>query len=148
WSALPPPGVRPTPRRGSVSPLLVLSRTQEALMQAAAWVALLRRIPPEQHDVLVIVTTAGAEISIQTLFRTDAEFLVIRGRMAGTTDNGRTLIIPYDQINYLAFAKPVAETVLRSLFDGPEPEVPFLEMQPASYLMPGLAPPSFLEPSI
>src|SRR5262245_38754928 len=87
-------------------------------MQEASWMELLRRFPPAKHDTLVIMTTAGCEVSIQNILRFEPEFLVVRGRMAGTTDNGRILFIPYAQINYVAFVKPMAEAAIHAMFDG------------------------------
>ncbi len=85
-------------------------------MQASAWIGLLRRIPPEQHDSLVLMTSMGMEISLQVVIRTDEDFLVIRGRLAGTTDTGRVFFVPYDQINYLGYHKEVSEAKIRALF--------------------------------
>jgi hypothetical protein len=85
-------------------------------MQNSAWIDLFRRIPHEQHNTLAIVTTVGIEIAIQTLVRIEEHYVVIRGRLAGTTDTGRAFFIPYSQINYLGFVQEVKEPQLRALF--------------------------------
>lgn len=88
-------------------------------MHAAAWIRLLRRIPPGQAENLTVVTSAGAELSLQSIVRLDEDFLVVRARLAGTSDAGRAFFIPYDQIDLLGFQKPVREEDVRVLFDGP-----------------------------
>jgi hypothetical protein len=85
-------------------------------MQPRAWLGLLRRLPPEQHDNLSIVTSVGTEISIQNILRMEDDYLVLRGRMAGTTDTGRIFFVPYDQINYLGSLKELPEVDVLSWF--------------------------------
>jgi hypothetical protein len=87
-------------------------------MQSRAWIKLLQRIPPDRHDGLVLMTTTGVEISIQMIFRQEEDFLVLRGRMSGTTDDGRVFFIPYDQITYLGIVKPMRETEVQALLSG------------------------------
>ncbi len=93
-------------------------------MQSSAWIVLLRRIPPEQHDTLAIVTTIGIEINVQGILRTEEEHVVIRGRLAGTTDTGRVFFVPYNQINYLGFQKEVKEAQIRALYGESPPAEP------------------------
>jgi hypothetical protein len=87
-------------------------------MQSRAWIKLLQRIPPDRHDGLVLMTVTGTEISIQTIFRQEEDFLVLRGRMSGTTDDGRIFFIPYDQITYLGIVKAMRETEVHALLGG------------------------------
>ncbi|HEV3449429.1 MAG TPA: hypothetical protein VG099_32635 [Gemmataceae bacterium] len=87
-------------------------------MQSRAWIKLLQRIPPDRHDGLVLMTVTGNEISIQTIFRQEEDFLVLRGRMSGTTDDGRIFFIPYDQITYLGIVKAMRETEVHALLGG------------------------------
>jgi hypothetical protein len=89
-------------------------------MQAACWMRLLRRIPESQHDKLMIVTSVGIEVSIQTVMRAEDDYFVIRGRLAGSTDTGRIFFVPYDQINYLCINKDVPEAQIRGMYgEGP-----------------------------
>lgn len=104
-------------------------------MESSAWIILLRRIPPEQHNTLAIVTTVGIEINIQDLVRMEDDHVVIRGRLAGTTDSGRLFFVPYNQINYLGFTKEVKEAQVRALYgEGPpqaaEPKPEALNTEP------------------
>jgi hypothetical protein len=87
-------------------------------MQNTAWVALLRLVPPALYDSLVVITTCGQELVVQNLFRMEEEYLVIRGRMAGTSDTGRILFIPYNQINYVGFQKVLKEAEVAAIYEG------------------------------
>jgi hypothetical protein len=64
------------------------------------WIEMLRVIPEDEHHTLVLVLQNGSEISVDTLFRFDPFFLVLRGRQGGTTDEGRAFFVPYDQMLY------------------------------------------------
>src|SRR5262249_53533130 len=74
------------PYRGS-KPLNSLSNSGSD-MQSRTWISLLNRIPQELQDFLVLVTSIGTEISIQSILRIEEEYIVLRGRLAGTTDTG------------------------------------------------------------
>jgi hypothetical protein len=93
-------------------------------MQSSAWIALLRRIPPDQQHTLAIMTTVGIEINLQAILRVEGDYVVIRGRLAGTTDTGRVFFVPFSQINYLGFNREVGEAQITALYgEGPAVEV-------------------------
>src|SRR4051812_19076669 len=87
-------------------------------MQPPSWVSLFRQIPTNLHDCVVLLTTTGAEIMVQTLLRLDTDFAIIRGRMSGTQDGGRIMILPYDQIHTLAFGRRLLEADVHAIFGG------------------------------
>jgi hypothetical protein len=91
-------------------------------MQGPAWISLLRRIPSSQHDCLILMTTGNAQIVVQRLIRLEPDFLVGIGRMAGSTDQGKMLIIPYDQLTYLSFNKKLADEEIEAVI-GPAGDV-------------------------
>ena len=64
-------------------------------MQAELWKALLRRVPPEQIDNLMLMTAQGTEINVQALLRMEEHWMVLRGRLAGSNDGGRVFCLPY-----------------------------------------------------
>jgi hypothetical protein len=86
-------------------------------MHSSVWVALLRHIPPDQQDRLMLVTAGGTEIAIGGLLRIDRDFVAIKGRLSGSQDAGRVFFIPYDQIDYFGFQKPIKESEFHELFD-------------------------------
>jgi hypothetical protein len=93
-------------------------------MQSRTWIGLLNRIPPELHESLVFVTSIGTEISAQSVLRMDDEYIVIRGRLAGTTDVGRIFFIPFADINHVLVQKEMKETEVQAIFEQSVPNVP------------------------
>lgn len=88
-------------------------------MQSDIWLTLFQKIPPAYRDHLAIITTVGMEVSIQAILRTEPQYLVIRGRQAGTTDTGRIFFIPFDQINLLCVQKPMKGAEVRAMYGEP-----------------------------
>src|SRR5262245_51250657 len=85
-------------------------------MQSAVWVGLLQQVPWEQRQRLMVVTNVGAEIAIQDIVQMANEYLVLRGRLAGTNDAGRLFLIPFDQITYISSQDAIREEVIRATF--------------------------------
>ena len=90
-------------------------------MQSQAWIDLLKRIPLEHHNSLMLMTTIGMELTLQAILHVDADYVVVRARPAGTTDTGRAFFVPYDQINYLGYQREVKEAEIRTLYGQPTP---------------------------
>ena len=86
-------------------------------MQSEAWAELLRLIPPALRENLSLTTSTGAEIALQNIVRADRDYLVIRGRVTGTTDGHGLFIIPFDRLSHLSFPKSVNEAEVRALFE-------------------------------
>jgi hypothetical protein len=99
-------------------------------MQGGAWVGLLRRIPAAQHDSLVLMTSTGAEIVMQRMIRLDRDYLVCLGRLAGSTDQGKLLVIPYDAIIYLCFSKKMTDAEIHDVVGKPGVAVQIVETAP------------------
>ena len=85
-------------------------------MHNTAWVKLLRHIPASEQAKLMMVTTSGIEIAIQSFLRIDPECLALRGRLAGSTDGGRVFFVPYAHIDYIGFQQPLKESEFQELF--------------------------------
>jgi len=98
-------------------------------MQGSAWLAVLGRIPALKHDCLVIVTTTGAEIVLREIVRVENDFMILRGRMAGSTDDGRVIILPFDQVTYFAFNKLLPEPEIQAMFGKSAPTVQWTNVQ-------------------
>ena len=102
-------------------------------MQNSSWVALLRHIPAEQHNQYIVVTSAGTEISIQSLLRVEDELVVIKGRLAGSQDAGRVFFLPYQNIDCFGTANPVKDSDFHDTFGSlilPGPVCPLAEPDP------------------
>ena len=85
-------------------------------MNGSAWVGMIKRIPEAQHDILVAVTSTGAEIMVQKIMVLEEEFMIFRGRPAGSADAARIVLLPFDQLNLLAFGKPLQEAEIQKMF--------------------------------
>ena len=85
-------------------------------MQGPSWIALFRRIPAKLHDSLALTLVTGAEIVMQSILRVESEFVILRGRMAGSTDPGRVVVLPYGQIVSVAFTKRMLEPEVQEIF--------------------------------
>ena len=93
-------------------------------MQSRTWISLLRRIPNELQDFLVFVTSIGTEISVQSILRMEDEYIVVRGRLAGTTDVGRVFFIPLADVNHVFLQKEMKETEIQALYEQPVSNAP------------------------
>src|SRR3954467_2670779 len=97
------------------------------LMRSSVWAALLRVIPPEQHNILMVVTGSGTEITVQTILRIDDEFLAFKGRLAGSQDAGRLYFIPLKNLDYFGFNRTVKDEEYAEMFGNlqlPPPDAP------------------------
>jgi len=89
-------------------------------MQNNHWTDLLRLIPEDQQNKLVVTTLTGVDLNIEIILRLDETFLVFRGRISGITDEGRVFFVPYRQIDYLQLNRHVKEEEIHAMFgDGP-----------------------------
>jgi hypothetical protein len=106
----------------------------------------LRHIPEELYQRLVIVTVGGTEIAVGSLLRVDRELVVLKGRLAGSEESGRVLFVPYSQIDYIGFQRPLKESEFHEIFGDlafPAEGEPALPVAPS----PELPEPAALEPA-
>jgi hypothetical protein len=85
-------------------------------MLSSSWISLLRLIPEDYQDAVVLSTSGGIEVNIQAIVRLEKDFMVFRGRLAASTDAGRVFFVPYDQVNFLTFSKPMREPEIQAMF--------------------------------
>lgn len=110
-------------------------------MQAAVWKSLLQRVPEPLHASLMVMTAAGTEINIQTIVHMDEDVLVLRGRLAGSTDMGRIFFIPYEGLDHVGFYKEVADASLRDILGLAPPAPPAVASAPVEAAAPAAPPP-------
>jgi hypothetical protein len=61
----------------------------------------LEKIPAEDMTKTVLSLRGIAAITIDTILRKEDDYLVLRGREAGTNDDGRVFFIPYEDILFI-----------------------------------------------
>lgn len=81
-----------------------------------AWIEMFGRIPADLQDALALGLTTGAEIVVQKIVRVDTDFMIVRGRVSGTLDVGRTLFIPYSELVYVALARVLTDVEVETIF--------------------------------
>jgi len=62
---------------------------------------ILDKIDPNNLGKTVLVLRHGAAVTIDSIARREEDYLVLRGRENGTTDEGRALFVPYDEVLYV-----------------------------------------------
>ncbi|HVS39801.1 MAG TPA: hypothetical protein VMS17_29860 [Gemmataceae bacterium] len=87
-------------------------------MPIAAWARLLRLIPAKDQDGLMVVTSNHTEFAVQAILRLDHDFLIIKGRLAGSQEAGRVFFIPYKEIDHIGFYRAVKEPEFNEMFAG------------------------------
>ena len=78
-------------------------------MTTSAWLQLLPNLPQSWKESLVVKTISGTELSVQSIVRIDELFVVIRGRVAGTTEQGQVYFVPIDRIETICIQRPPKE---------------------------------------
>jgi hypothetical protein len=101
-------------------------------VQNAAWLELLRLLPEAQHQNLLIMTADASEVFVSDIVRMEPEYLVLRGRVGGTSDTGLVFFVPYDRIAFVRLQKPVPEELVYGLYGMQPPERKAVEADPGA----------------
>jgi hypothetical protein len=86
------------------------------------WVEMFELIPQEQHNQLVITLQNGTDLVVETIFKYEHNFLVMRGRQGGSIDESRAFFLPYSQMLYIRLERTVKLKELYALFNEEVPE--------------------------
>lgn len=86
------------------------------MQENQAWIALFRRIPAALHDALALGLATGAEIVLQKIVKLEPDFMIIRGRLAGTQDSGRIVMVPYNKLTFVAIPKFLPDAEVEAIF--------------------------------
>jgi hypothetical protein len=60
--------------------------------------------------------TTRTEIVVQKIVKLDPDFMLIRGRLAGTQDAGRVMLIPYAQLAFVAVIRDLKDADIEAIF--------------------------------
>lgn len=80
---------------------------------------LVGRLPPSDVTKLVFVLSGDRAILADFVFRSEPEYIVIRGRETGTNDDCRAFFVPYSEIVYLRLERVVKVSDLKRLYGMP-----------------------------
>lgn len=75
-----------------------------------------RRIDPGDVTLTVLTLQNGATITLDSLVRSENDYMVVRGREGGTTDDGRAFFVPYAEISYIKLDKVVRTNQIRRMY--------------------------------
>jgi hypothetical protein len=117
-------------------------------MQGAAWINLLRRIPANLHDALSLGLVTGSEVVVQQLIRMENDFVVVRGRMAGSTAEGRIMLVPYSHMALVALNRNMSEPDMQALLGGAETSEATSDLPAASTEVPAAPPAAEATPAV
>ena len=81
---------------------------------------IVKRLEPADVSKVILVLRAGFGISIDLFYRFESDYVIVRGREAGTNDDGRGFFIPYDEVVYLKIERIIHANELRKMYGDPE----------------------------
>ncbi len=85
-------------------------------MDSREWIKLINLVPQQQRELLTLMTLAGTEIALQAVVRIEEHYTVVRGRISGTNDQDHIYFIPFDQISYAGFTRPVPVRIIAGMY--------------------------------
>jgi hypothetical protein len=100
-------------------------------MQGSTWINFFRRIPVNLHDSLALTVTTGAEIVLQGIIKLDDDFAIMRGRLSGTTEGARVVVIPYSMMVSIAFNRRMTDAEVQQVFGEAGPMAAPIPLAPA-----------------
>lgn len=77
---------------------------------------ILDKMPPNDLPKTVLVLRFGTAITLDTVLRQEKEYLVARGREAGTNDEGRAFFVPYDDVLCVKLDRVVKVSEVKQMF--------------------------------
>ena len=80
---------------------------------------LIKRVPADDHPKLVFVLTVGVSVNLDMVARVEKNYIVIRGREAGSNDEGRGFFIPFETIALIKLEKLVRINEFRAMYNEP-----------------------------
>jgi hypothetical protein len=95
-----------------------------------AWIAVFRRIPGNLHDGLTIGLRSGVEIAIQAILKLEPDFIIMRGRLTGTQEGGKILMMPYAEMTVLSITRAMKDEEVEAIFGKGDPPA-LIDLPPA-----------------
>jgi hypothetical protein len=77
---------------------------------------ILDKLPADDLSKTVLNLRFGSAVTIDAVARREADYLVIRGRENGTTDEGRAFFVPYEDILYIKIDRVLKVDELKRMY--------------------------------
>jgi len=79
-------------------------------------VDMFKRLPETMHQYVNLVMRNQAALAVDVVARFEPTYLVMRGREAGSTDEGRAFFVPYDEVAYVRIEQVLKLGVLKGFY--------------------------------
>lgn len=77
----------------------------------------LERVLPGDMTKVVIVLKGGQGLNVETVFRHEESYFIMRGRESGSNDENRGFFVPYDEITYIKLERNVMLHELEKMYN-------------------------------
>ena len=77
---------------------------------------ILDKLPPHDVPKTVLILRFATSITLDAVLRTEDEYLVVRGREAGTNDDARAFFVPYDEVLCIKLDRVVKLSEVKRMF--------------------------------
>jgi hypothetical protein len=77
---------------------------------------LFQKIPRDYHPQINLILRGQGMITVDVLIRFESNYVVLRGREQGSTDEGRAFFVPYEEIAYLRLERVVKLSELKAMY--------------------------------
>jgi len=85
-------------------------------MQRDTVYELITKIPKVDVTKTVLMLRFNASITLDLVVRYEEDYLVVRGREAGTNDDGRAFFVPYEEILFVKLDRTVKLSDLQKMY--------------------------------
>jgi len=81
------------------------------------WIKLFRQMPQDLHSKLILILRNRTEIVVDSIYRLEPAFMVMRARLGGTIEGGLLVMTPYNQITSMYVNREVPEENVNAIFE-------------------------------
>jgi hypothetical protein len=77
---------------------------------------ILEKMPAEDLSKTILALRGGGGVTLDAVARTEDDYLIVRGREAGTNDEGRGFFIPYEEILFVKLDRMVSVYEVKTMY--------------------------------
>src|SRR5262245_53944991 len=85
-------------------------------MQRDDCVELFKRIPEHYHPQVNLILRGQGMITVDCVVRFEPNYMVLRGREQGSTDEGRAFFVPYEEMAYFRIERVLKLSELKRMY--------------------------------
>ncbi len=80
------------------------------------WPKFFQDLPETERELVIVVLKSGAEVAVARMLKFFETFMVIRGRLGGTDNEGHIFCLPYSQIEFVLFSRVQPDEMVVNMF--------------------------------